>query len=302
MTDLLVVGAGPAGVSAALWARALDLEPLVVEAEAAPGGQLHRVHFHPKTWPGIPEGDGPALARVYARQLAEARVTLRGGARARRLQPGARPGVTLEDGDWLEAGAVLVATGVRRRRLDVPGEREFEGRGVSYSATRDRDALAGRRVLVAGGGDAAYENALILAAAGSAVLLAVRDAPRARAEFRARVAAEPRITVRRGTRVAAVLGDDAVRAVRLDAGGAEEEVAVEAVVVKVGVVPNSEWCRDALACDAAGHVRVDAHGRTSAPRVWAAGDVTGPLLPSVPVAAGQAAMAVADARRALREG
>uniref|UniRef100_A0A832MK11 NAD(P)/FAD-dependent oxidoreductase n=1 Tax=Eiseniibacteriota bacterium TaxID=2212470 RepID=A0A832MK11_UNCEI len=301
MTELLVVGAGPAGISAALWARWFGLEVRVVDAGASPGGQLHRVHFHPRTLAGIPVGDGPAIAAVMARQLADAGVAVRGECTAQRLEPGARPAVILEGGERLACQAVLIATGVRRRRLGVPGEDALEGRGVSFSATRDRAQLAGRRVLVVGGGDAAYENALILAGAGCRVVLAVRDAPRARAEFRARVARTPAIEVRRGVRVTAILGTDAVTGVRLAGPEGVADVAVEGVVVKVGVVPNTEWCRDAVACDDAGHVRAGEHGRTSAPRVWAAGDVTGPALPSVAVAMGQAAAAVADARRALRE-
>lgn len=301
MTELLVVGAGPAGVTAALWARSFGLDVRVADAGESPGGQLHRVHFHPRTLAGIPEGDGPAIAAVMARQLAEAGVPVRAGCAAEHLEPGARPAVILAGGERLACGAVLVATGVRRRRLGVPGEDALEGRGVSFSATRDRARLAGRRVMVVGGGDAAYENALILAEAGSRVVLAVRDAPRARAEFRARVAESPAIEVRRGVSVTAILGTDAVAAVRLAGPEGAADVPVEGVVVKVGVLPNTEWCRDAVACDDAGHVRADGRGRTSAPRVWAAGDVTGPALPSVPVAMGQAAAAVADARRALRE-
>jgi thioredoxin reductase len=153
---------------------------------------------------------------------------------------------------------------------------------------------------VVGGGDAAFENALILAEAGSRVTIASRGASRAREEFRARVASHPAIEVLEHTRVTGVLGDREVRGVRLEGPKGPGERAVEGVVIKIGSVPNTEWCRDALACDAEGYIKVDARGRSSLSRVWAAGDVTRPPLLAIAVAAGQAALALADIRAELR--
>lgn len=302
--DLLVVGAGPAGISAALWARSLELDVLVLDAAPAPGGQLHLVHFHPLAVPGFERGDGPALAESYARQLETSGVPWRADCAAARLVPARAHGglarVELAGGESLEARAVLIATGVRRRRLGVPGEREFEGRGVSFSARRDLDRLAGRPVVVVGGGDAAFENALLLAEAGAEVDLVVRGEPRARSEFRDRALESERIRVHAHARVVEVLGGDEVTAVRLEDGGAGSELPARGVVVKIGVVPNSEWCREAIATDAAGYVLVDAGLGTSAPDVWAAGDITRPAPPSVPVALGQGAQAAAAIRAAVR--
>jgi thioredoxin reductase (NADPH) len=300
--ELVVVGAGPAGVSAALWARSRDLDVLVLEAEARPGGQLHAIHFEPREIAGWPSGDGPALADVYARQLATSGIAVRHGARVRALEPdaGRALGLALEGGGRIEARAVLVATGARRRTLGVPGEREFEGRGVSTSATRDRAALAGRAVVVVGGGDAAFENALLLAGLGCDVTVLVRGAPRARREFRERLAAEPRARVLEATRMLEVTGGERVSGVRVAGPGGERRLACDAVVVKAGVVPQTAWCREALAHDADGYLRVDDRLATSRAGVWAAGDVVRPLLPSVPVAAGHGALAAAAIRLALR--
>ncbi len=300
--ELVVVGAGPAGVSAALWARSRDLDVLVLEAEARPGGQLHAIHFEPREIAGWPSGDGPALADVYARQLATSGIAVRHGARVRALEPdaGRALGLALEGGGRIEARAVLVATGARRRTLGVPGEREFEGRGVSTSATRDRAELAGRAVVVVGGGDAAFENALLLAGLGCDVTVLVRGAPRARREFRERLAAEPRARVLETTRMLEVTGGERVSGVRVAGPGGERRLACDAVVVKVGVVPQTAWCREALAHDADGYLRVDDRLATSRAGVWAAGDVVRPLLPSVPVAAGHGALAAAAIRLALR--
>ncbi len=300
--ELVIVGAGPAGVSAALWARSRDLDVLVLEAAPRVGGQLHAIHFEPLEIAGWPAGEGPALADVHARQLAARGVPVRLGARVRALEaePGRPPRLVLADGARIEARAVLAASGARRRTLGVPGERELEGRGVSTSATRDREALAGRAVVVVGGGDAAHENALLLAGLGCDVTLLVRRAPRARREFRQRLAAEPRARVLEATRVLEVTGRDRVSGVRVAGPGGERRLGCDAVVVKVGVEPGTGWCRDALDHDADGYLRVDGRLATSHAGVWAAGDVVRPLLPSVPVAVGHGALAAAAIRLALR--
>ena len=298
--ELVVVGAGPAGVSAALWARSRNLDVLVLETGSGPGGQLHQIHFEPREIAGWLTGGGRALASAYARQLAEAGLPVRYGAEARSLGVGDELALHLTSGERVRARAVLVTTGARRRRLEVPGEREFEDRGVSYSATRDRDALAGRDVVVVGGGDAAVENALMLASLGGHIVLLARGALRARAEFRERLSREPHIRVAEHTRVREIAGRDRVERVRVSGPGGEQVLACEVVVVKVGVVPNTEWCRESLAHDPEGYLRVDDRLATSVPGVWAAGDVVRPILPCVPVATGQGALAVAAIRAALR--
>lgn len=297
--DLLIVGAGPAGTSAALWARTLGVSTLVLEAGPAAGGQLHQIHFRPENLPGAVEGHGPAIAAAFAHQLAAGGIEVRCGAAAAALEPAA-PAVRTASGERIAARAVLIATGVRRRRLDMPGEGELEGRGVSFSATQDRERFAGEEVVVAGGGDGAFENALLLAEVDCHVTLAVRGTPRARREFRQRVAAEPRIEVLEGTRVTAVLGEERVRAVRLAGPRGEFELPAAGLVVKVGVIPNTEWCAEAIEVDAEGYLPVDDRFGTSQPRVWAAGDVTRPPLAGIAVALGQGALAAAAIRSVLR--
>lgn len=299
--DLLIVGAGPAGVSAALWAKSFGNSAIMLEAGPQPGGQLHHIYFRPENLPGAVPGHGAAIAAAFAADLSAYGIEVRYGAPAEALEAGGSA-VRIAGGERFTAGAVLIATGVRRRRLEVPGERELEGRGVSFSANKDRASFTGQEMVVVGGGDSAFENALLLTAVGCTVTIASRGTPRARAEYRSRVAADSHIEVLEGTRVIAILGDGRVRAVRLAGPRGEFELPVAGVVVKAGVVPNTEWCADALELDTDGYLPVDEQFGTSNPRVWAVGDVTRPPLAGIAVALSHGALAVAAIRTALRAG
>jgi len=298
--DLVIVGAGPAGISAALWAASLDLGPVLLDAAPGPGGQLHRIYFEPKNLMGTVPGPGAALVARAARQLESAGIRVRAGARATGLEAragGSGPRVHLEDGS-LDARAVVVATGLSRRRLEIPGERELEGRGVTDSATRDLDTLRGRDVTVIGGGDAAFENAVLLADAGCRVTLAVRGPVHARAAFRRRVDERAAITLMRDAEAIEILGEHAVESVRFETPGGIVDHVTSAVVVKIGQTPNTEWCA-VLDRDAEGYLRVDAGLRTSMPGVWAAGDVVRPKVPGIAVAMGHGGVAAAAIREVL---
>ena len=301
--DVVIVGAGPAGASAALWARSLRLVPEVLESTGAAGGQLKLMEARPLDLVGVVGAEGRALGRLIGEQLTAARLDVRYGAAAVALESGGEvnpPRVITADGAVHEGGAVVIASGVRRRRLDVPGETEFEGRGVTYSASRDRALLANRRVVVVGGGDAALEGALLLTDVGCQVTLVMRSLPRARHELLERISNEPRIEIAPAASVTAIRGRDWVSAVRIQSGGQAAEVKADGIVISVGVIPNTEWCKTALELDPEGFIRVDAELRTSRPRVWAAGDVTRPGVPSLALAIGQGAQAVAALRAALR--
>ncbi len=303
MTDeLLIVGSGPAGVSAALWAQTFGIRARILERAAQPGGQLHLVHFHPVEIPGIAEGTGPEIAAAFAAQLAATGIAFQAGAEAASIAAdGSEVTVTMADGSRVTANALLVATGLRRRRLGVPGETEFAGRGVTYSARLDREHLAGAEVVVVGGGDGAFENAWLLTEVGCRVTLLVRGRPSARPEFRARAASDPNITVLERAAVVALEGGQRLERVRLSHEGRTLELPARGAVIKIGMTPNAEWCTG-LDRDPDGYVVADARGRTSRARVWAAGDVVRPLLPSIAVAAGSAATAMADLRAQLRGG
>ncbi len=293
MTRVLVVGGGPAGIATALWCRTLGLEARVLESAERPGGQLQRIYSMVGNYPGL-RGTGAELAAALEAQARAAELDLRCGVAAAGLDP-ERGEVALEGGGHERGDCLVLATGTRPRELGVPGEAGLLGRGVSGSATRDRARFAGRPVVVVGGGDAAFENALLLAEVGCPVTLVVRGvAPRARAEFRRRVEDSKRIELLPGTRVEAILGTDRVEAVRLAGPAGAFERPAAGVVVKIGVAPNTEWCRGAIALDQEGYPRLGPGLRASHPRVRVAGDLTHPALPSLAHAVGSGAQAAAE--------
>src|SRR5687767_6778 len=205
MHDVIIIGAGPAGLSAALWCDELGLDTLVVERASEVGGQLLRVYNPIENYLGARAADGRALRDLFAAQVEEKEFDLWTEADIESVDVRAKR-VRLRSGEELQALALVVATGVRRRRLGVPGEEEFRGRGVLESGRLERERVAGEDVLVVGGGDAAAENALLLAEVCPTVTLVHRGKSlSARAEFAERVRGEHRITVFRETTLERIL-------------------------------------------------------------------------------------------------
>ena len=293
MHDVIIIGAGPAGLSAALWCDELGLDALVLERNAEVGGQLLHVYNPINNYLGLPAADGRELRDLFAAQTEQAEFDLWTGAEIEGVDLAAKR-VRLQSGEELRCIALVVATGVRRRRLGVPGEAELAGRGVIESASRDRQLFAGRDVCVVGGGDAATENALLLAEVCPTVTLVHRGKRlRARAEFVERLRGDHRVTLFTEARLTRIIGAQEVEAVEILRQGALKpfQVAVKGVLVRVGVEPNTELFRGQLATDEQGYVRVTSEQETSAANVFAVGDVSNPLAPTVSGAAGAGATA-----------
>ena len=290
--EILVLGGGVAGLSAALWCWRLGHPCLLVDGGAELGGQLHWVFGTMPDLPGMGPLTGPALASRLLRQLAQHDGRwLRATVTAVRSEAGS-PRVQLADGAELRPRAVILTLGARRRELGIAGERELAGRGLLATAARDLEQLAGRRVAVIGGGDSACENALALAQQGARVTL-IHRRPRlsARRQFAKKVQGEPGVTLRLDSRPLRFLGTDRLEGVLLESGGREETLPVDAALVRAGWLPNSEalprdWC------DERGYLRADADGRVAGERaIFGAGDLLGRLCPSVATSVGTAAMA-----------
>lgn len=293
MHDVIIIGAGPAGLSAALWCEELGLDALVLEQHEQTGGQLHSIYGAVENYPGIKAKNGEDFFGQFSERVADSEFDVWTKVEIERVDLHTKR-VQLRSGESLQSIALIIATGVSRRRLGIPGELEFAGRGILESANRDREAFAGKDICVIGGGDAAVENALILAEVCPTVTLVNRSkALRARPEFAQRLQGQHCITVFPESRVLNILGEKEVEAVQIQRREALQpfEMAVQGVLIRIGVQPNTELFQDQLQVDAAGYVLVNSQQETNVRNVFAIGDVSNPLGPTIIGAAGAGATA-----------
>ena len=288
MHDVLIIGAGPAGLSAARWCDDLGLDTIVLERNEKVGGQLLSVHNPIENYLGVQAANGPELRNRFVEQTKNCDFDLWTNVEIEGIDLKARR-ITLRTGESLKSIAMIVATGLRRRKLGIPGETDFEGRGIIESGLRDRNLFAGKDVCVIGGGDAAVENALLLAEVCPTVTLVHRNkALRARREFGERLHANHCITVFRESVVRRIWGGETVEAVEIERAGAIKpfQMAVQGVLVRIGFQPNTELFQTQLETDARGYVIVGSQQETSAGNVFAIGDVANPLAPTISGATG----------------
>src|SRR5713226_8739096 len=288
MHDVLIIGAGPAGLSAARWCDELGLDTLVLEAAEKVGGQLLSVRNPIENYLGVRAANGRELRDRFVEQTKDCDFDLWTNVEIASVDLKAKR-MVLRSGEELQSIAVIIATGLRRRKLGIPGEDEFAGRGMIESATRDRDQFAGKDVCVIGGGDAAAENALLLAEVCPTVTLVHRGKRlRARREFTEQLHTNHCITVFPESVVRRIIGHEQVEAVEIERGGAIKpfQMAVQGVIVRIGFEPNTESFRDQIDLDERGYVRVDARQETTVTNVFAIGDVANPLAPTISSAVG----------------
>lgn len=293
MYDVIIIGAGPAGLSAALWCDELGLDTLVLEQASEVGGQLLGVYNPVANYLGVRAENGRELRDLFAEQVKDAEFDLWTDVEIESVNLSAKR-VSLRSGEELQAIAIVIATGVRRRRLGVPGEAELAGRGVMESGTRDRNRFAGMDVCVVGGGDAAAENALLLAEVCPTVTIVHRGQKlRARAEFVERIKGEHCITVFKESQVRRIIGTNEVEGVEILRAGAIKpfEMAVKGVLIRIGVEPNTELFRGQLHTDERGYIVATGEQETSVGNVFAVGDVSNPLAPTISGACGAGATA-----------
>jgi thioredoxin reductase (NADPH) len=276
-------------MAAAIWAWRLGLRAELLEARQRLGGQLSGVLSPITDYPGVPHVDGPALAARFAEHLAQTKIKVRLGCRVSRLDPD-RGTLETSSGQRLRAHAIVLATGAKRRRLGLPDESRYVGRGVSYSVSKDRAQVAGQVAVIVGGGDSAAEGAVRLAALCPQVHLVHRGTLTARPDFVARASAEPRIRWHRGRHVTQLCGAERLQAVVLDDG---ERIGCAGLFVRIGVEPDTSFVRSSLPCDEQGFLVVDAQQRCRGV-VYGVGDVCSPRAMAVSVATGQAFVACKD--------
>ena len=293
MHDVVIIGAGPAGLAAAFWCDDLGLDTLVLEQAEQIGGQLHRVYNPIENYLGLKARNGVELLEIFGKDVDSAEFDLWTGTNITSVDLKARR-ISLASGENLQSIAIVIASGVRPRQLGVPGEKECVGKGMKESGARDRELFAGQDVCVVGGGDAAVENALLLAEVCATVTLVHRGKKlRARREFAERLQPNNRITVFTESVLTRIIGDEQVQAVEIQRkeGLKPFQLAVRGVLIRIGVEPNTELFREQLEMDEKGFIAVNSQQETSVPMVFAVGDVSNPSAPTISGATGAGATA-----------
>jgi thioredoxin reductase (NADPH) len=297
---LAIIGAGPAGLTAALYAARAFLEPLVFVGPAF-GGQIATT-TEVENFPGFPSGlQGPELTTAM-REQAE-----RFGSRMveetiEKVDFSERPFKLWSGSNAYEVEAVIVATGATPRKLGIPGEEEFIGRGVSYCATCDGFFFRNKEIMVVGGGDSAFQEGLFLTKFGSRVrIVHRRNEFRAGATLQKRVFEHPKIEVVTNTVVERVDGNGKVSDVQLKnvMTGEETTTQVDGFFVFVGHLPNTDLFNGQLAMDEEGYLRVDSRLHTNIPGVFAAGEVHDNWFKQAITSAGFGCMAAMEAEKWL---
>ena len=294
--DVLIVGGGPAGAAAAVYAARKGIRTGVASERF--GGQVLDT-LGIENFVSIKETEGPKFALALEEHVRHYEVDIMNLQRAKALVPGELIEVQLESGAALKARTVILSTGARWRQLGVPGEAEYKNKGVAYCPHCDGPLFKGKRVAVIGGGNSGVEAAIDLAGIVEHVtLIEFGTELRADAVLQRKAASLPNVTVITHAQTTEITGDgqkvDGLR-YKDRATGQEHQVPLAGVFVQIGLVPNTEWLKGTLELSRHGEIVVDAKGQTSVPGVFAAGDATTVPYKQIIIAAGEGAKAALGA-------
>ncbi|MGL5917097.1 MAG: alkyl hydroperoxide reductase subunit F, partial [Culicoidibacterales bacterium] len=272
--DVLVVGGGPAGASAAIYAARKGIKTGMIAQTF--GGQVMET-MGIENVIGTPYTEGPKLMAQVEAHIKEYPVDMMKGQQVASLVKNEYVDVTLENGAVLQSKTVVLATGARWRNINVPGEKEFKNKGVAYCPHCDGPLFAGKKVAVIGGGNSGIEAAIDLAGVVEHVtVIEFQTSLKADKVLQERVYSLPNVTVITGAKTTAITGDQTVSGLSYQNCETNEvhNLDVEGVFILIGLVPNTEWLGDSVEKTRMGEIIVDKHGATSIPAVFAAGDCT----------------------------
>jgi thioredoxin reductase (NADPH) len=300
--EVIILGSGPAGLAAAIYAARAERKPLVF-AGIDLGGQAALTSTI-ENYPGFPDGVGGAdLGSLFQKQAERFGAVIE-YASANAIQLDQNPFRVAADTGEYTARAIILAVGASPRKLGVPGEKELTGKGVSYCGTCDGWFFKGKEIFVVGGGDSALEESIFLTRyAARVTVVHRRDALRAGKLLQERARANEKIHFRLQAAVEEISGKDAVKTIRvrdLQTGNAEE-VSADGIFIFVGHDPNTGWLRGKLAMDEKVYIQADSQMRTSVPGVFAAGEVADPVFRQVATSAGMGVAAAISAERWLSQ-
>ncbi|MHC1574045.1 MAG: NAD(P)/FAD-dependent oxidoreductase [Candidatus Syntropharchaeales archaeon] len=298
MYDLVIVGAGPAGLTAAVYAARKRLSCMIVSENL--GGQA-ALSSGIENYIGFQLITGAELIAKFEEHARGVGVELELGERVRGIRKMKDGFEVLTNGNIYQGRALIVASGKVPRKLGVPGEDEYLGRGVTYCATCDGPLFVGKKVAVIGGGNAALDAAIQMTKIAEWVCLVnINPALGGDAVMREQVEKAPNLTIMNSTQTLEIIGETFVKGVRIKAGDEERMLDVEGVFVEIGSIPSSDFIRDLVELNEFGEIRIDRQNRTSKDGIFAAGDVTDVIEKQVIIAAEEGAKALLAADEYLR--
>ena len=286
--DLVIIGAGPAGITAAIYASRKRLDTLVISKDI--GGQA-ALSGDVENYTGYQFISGPELALKFEEHLKKFDITLKEGEAVLELGKAGNLVSVRTDKGVYEAKSAIIASGKRSRELGCPGEKEFKNKGLTYCATCDGPLFSGKDVAVIGGGNSALDAAIqLIRIANKIYLVNIADELTGDTVMQEIVKLSPKITILNGTRVSAVLGDKMVHSIRVNSADKEELLAVKGVFVEIGLIPNSEFVPGVEKNDLR-EIKVNSYNETNVPGIFAAGDVTDVPEKQIVIAAGEGSKA-----------
>ncbi|CAK8582535.1 NAD(P)/FAD-dependent oxidoreductase [Priestia megaterium] len=293
--DVLIIGGGPAGISAAVWCKRLGVECLLLEEQAQLGGQLFTIYNEIIDYPGIQAENGIEMQRKMVQHFIDMDCLYEVNTKVISIDERSKTVKVKQQETEKEIGYtyLILATGSSQRKLGVPGEQQMIDRGEVYSASADGERLKGKRVALIGGGDRAFEGAHLLASKAKEVYLIHRSTHfKAREQYVEKVLSHPDIKVITDTEVTAIHGKHHVTSIDLKSKNSEcENLLVDAVLIRLGIAPNVELIKEKVTTTQSGLIVINEVHQSSNPSIYAIGDAcTTPLFSSISSSAGQGAI------------
>lgn len=293
--DVLIIGGGPAGISAAVWCKRLGVECLLLEEQAQLGGQLFTIYNEIIDYPGIQAENGIEMQRKMVQHFIDMGCLYEVNTKVISIDERSKTVKVKQQETEKEISYtyLILATGSSQRKLGVPGEQQMIDRGEVYSASADGERLKGKRVALIGGGDRAFEGAHLLASQAKQVYLIHRSTHfKAREQYVEKVLSDPGVKVMTDTEVTAIHGKHHVTSIDLKSKNSEcKNLSVDAVLIRLGVAPNVELIKEKVTTTQSGLIVINEVHQSSDPAIYAIGDAcTTPLFSSISSSAGQGAI------------
>ena len=302
MHELIIIGGGPAAISAGIYAARKKIKTVLIAKEI--GGQVTRTASI-ENYPGFESISGPDLIKKllsHLKGLIDNGFEIKKGTEVKEIkQVDNLIEVDTSDGSY-QAKVVVITTGARPKKLSIPGEDEFSGKGVSYCSTCDAPVFKDKEVAIAGGGNAGLEASLDLSKYASKIyLFEYMDKLSGDEYLQEKVSQDTRINVITRARLKEIRGDKFIKSLIYSDNGQDKEIPIQGVFIEIGSIPNSAFVKDMVELNETGEIKVDSKNRTSVENIFAAGDVTDVSHKQIVIATGQGAKAILNAYDYLRK-